>query len=93
MDEGEISPKEYDYLLSMPMWSVTEEKADELRRQMDQKRQDFEALEKKHIYTLWKEDLNGFLEELSKVEEKEERDRLAHGSVKNEGKKNKARAR
>ena len=28
--EGEVSSKEFDYLLSMPMWSVTEERVEQL---------------------------------------------------------------
>ena len=28
--EGEVPPKEYDYLLTMPLWSLSEEKVDEL---------------------------------------------------------------
>jgi DNA topoisomerase-2 len=30
--EEEIPAKDYDYLLSMPLWSLTEEKIDELER-------------------------------------------------------------
>ena len=30
--DGEINPKEYDYLLSMPLWSLSEEKVEELNR-------------------------------------------------------------
>lgn len=26
--EGEVEPKEFDYLLGMPMWSVTEERVE-----------------------------------------------------------------
>lgn len=28
VEEGETSPKEFDYLLGMPMWSLTEEKVE-----------------------------------------------------------------
>ena len=27
---GQVSPKEFEYLLSMPMWSLTEEKVDRM---------------------------------------------------------------
>jgi hypothetical protein len=30
--EGEVSSKDYDYLLSLPIWSLTEEKVEELIR-------------------------------------------------------------
>ena len=36
--EGEVSAKEFDYLLSMPMWSVTEEKVEQLIKLMNEKR-------------------------------------------------------
>ena len=32
--EGEVPAKEFEYLLGMPMWSVTEERVDQLTRQM-----------------------------------------------------------
>ena len=28
--EGEVAPREYDYLLSMPLWSLSTEKIEEL---------------------------------------------------------------
>lgn len=68
------------------MWSLTEEKIDELIKQMNAKKDEHDALEKKHHFKLWEEDLDAFLESLDQYEEQEERDRLAHGGVKNEGK-------
>ena len=38
LKEGEVSAKEYEYLLSMPMWSVTEERVEQLIRQMREKK-------------------------------------------------------
>lgn len=32
LDDGEVAPSEYDYLLSMPLWSLSEEKIEELIR-------------------------------------------------------------
>ena len=43
-DEGDIPVKEYDYLLSMPMWSVTEEKIEQLTAQMNEKQNEHDAL-------------------------------------------------
>jgi len=31
VNEG-VQPKEYDYLLTMPMWTLSEERVDELKR-------------------------------------------------------------
>ena len=64
---GEINPKEYDYLLSMPMWSLTEERVNQLLRQMYDKKDEHDALNAKTIYQLWSEDLDAFIVELDKV--------------------------
>jgi len=85
--EGEVSAKEFEYLLSMPMWSVTEERVDLLIKQMHEKKLEHDALLQKSIPDLWTEDLDAFLVELEKVWEQEEQDRLKHGGVKNDGKK------
>lgn len=75
---GEVKPSEYDYLLTMPMWSLCEEKVEELIELMKKKKQELEALKGTHIYTLWNNDLDEFLRVLDAYEEQEERDRLAH---------------
>ena len=61
----------------MPMWNLTEEKIDELIKQMNEKRLEHDNLQKMHHFKMWENDLDEFLQELDKYEEKEERDRLA----------------
>ena len=77
----------------MPMWNLTEEKIAELEKQMNEKRQEYEILQKMHHFKMWENDLDQFLQELDKYEEKEERDRLAqpHGG-KNAGKPKRKKA-
>ncbi len=41
---GEISVKEYDYLLTMQIMSLTEERVIELEKQMRDKRAEYELL-------------------------------------------------
>jgi DNA topoisomerase-2 len=53
----------------MPMWSLTEEKIDELIKQMNAKKQEHDALYKRHPFDLWNEDLDAFLIALDKYEE------------------------
>jgi len=53
---------------------------------MNEKKQEHDALLKKPHHQLWHEDLDAFLEALDKHEAQEEKDRLAHGGVHNEGK-------
>lgn len=48
--EGEVSAKEFEYLLGMPMWSVTEERVDQLIRLMNEKKLEHDALQGKHIH-------------------------------------------
>lgn len=74
--DDEIPSKEYDYLLSMPLWSLTEERVNKLTADMNHKKSEHDTLQKRHIYELWDEDLTKMLEVLEKVEDQEERDRL-----------------
>jgi len=84
---GATPPKEYDYLLTMPLWALSEEKIEELTAQMNKKKDEHDQLSATHIHTLWGEDLDALLAALGKQEEEDERDRLAHKTLKNEGKK------
>ena len=93
MAEGGTPPREYDYLLTMPLWSLSDEKIAELSKQMHDKKDDHDQLEGTHIHTIWERDLDAFLEALAKQEEKDEKDRLAHKGVKVEGKGARAKAR
>ena len=85
LDEGAVAPREYDYLLSMPLWSLSEEKVLELEAQMKTKKDDQDTLEATHIHTLWDRDLDAFLAALRIQEEKDEKDRLAHKGMKASG--------
>ena len=84
---GATPPKEYDYLLTMPLWALSEEKIAELAALMAKKKDEHDQLAATHIHTLWGEDLDALLAALGKQEDEDERDRLAHKSLKNEGKK------
>lgn len=77
-EAGDTNFKDYDYLLSMALWSLTDEKVAALEQQLKDKKAEFEELQATHIYKLWDRDLDRFLEELTKYERKEEADRRAH---------------
>ncbi|CDW75314.1 dna gyrase topoisomerase a subunit family protein [Stylonychia lemnae] len=83
----EIPAKEYDYLLNMPVISLTEEKVEELQRLLKDKKQQYDKLFNMHIFEIWEHDLDQFLDALEKHEYEEEQDRLAHGDSKAGGKK------
>ena len=78
--KGEIKPKvpikEYDYLLSMNLWSLTHEKIEELLKQKELKEKELSILEQTEVETLWDNDLDNLEEELTKYENMEEEDRL-----------------
>ena len=52
--EGQVSPKEFDYLLTMPLWNLSLEKVEELNSHMKKKKDEYEILKDTHIYNLWK---------------------------------------
>lgn len=51
----------YDYLLTMPIWSLSKEKVDQLIKQRDTKQNELIELSKKSINDLWREDLMNFV--------------------------------
>eukprot|EP00899_Mesostigma_viride_P024673 jgi/Mesvir1/5390/Mv15465-RA.1 len=61
----------YDYLLSMPLWSLTLEKVQELCRERDELEKELVALQATVPSTLWEQDLNALLEGLAALEEEE----------------------
>jgi len=73
---GEVNERkekgpDYDYLLGMPMWNLTQEKKDELCRKRDEKHQELEKLKATSKEQLWEYDLVEFSEKLDEVEAKE----------------------
>ena len=76
-DSASVTQKEYDYLLSMPMWSLSQEKVQDLNSQMQTKQTEYNALKNTHPHHLWETDLKTFLDALDKQEDSDERDRLA----------------
>ena len=58
LTEGEIPAKEYDYLLTMQIMSLTEERVIEMEKLMKDKKDEHDRLEKMHIYELWQGDLD-----------------------------------
>ncbi|VWU52190.1 DNA topoisomerase 2, putative, partial [Hepatocystis sp. ex Piliocolobus tephrosceles] len=59
---GGVTLKDYDYLLSMPIYNLTLEKVEELVKQMKEKEKELELLKSITIETMW-------LKDIEKVEE------------------------
>ena len=70
-EEQSSDKHEFDYLLSMPIGNLTMEKKDEILKQQKTKVDELAKLEEKTPSQLWQDDLNQFLNELDKYEEKE----------------------
>ena len=62
---------DYDYLLSMPMWNLTQEKKDNLIKNRDERKQELRKLQATTIQEFWTKDLDDFLAKLDEVEAKE----------------------
>ena len=66
-DVKEDDEKSYDYLLNMPMRTMTKRKLDELTKQFDDKADLATALKERKSKDLWKEDLKEFKKEYLKM--------------------------
>ncbi|XP_068647207.1 DNA topoisomerase 2-like [Aristolochia californica] len=66
-----VQSSDYDYLLSMPIGSLTLEKVQDLLAQQDKIRKEFEELEGVTPEGLWMRDLDAFLQELDKQDERD----------------------
>ncbi|RYP91738.1 hypothetical protein DL770_002179 [Monosporascus sp. CRB-9-2] len=55
--------RDYDYLLSMPIWSFTQERLDRLKEQMGKKKSEELELEARSVKDLWCQDLDEFEQE------------------------------
>jgi DNA topoisomerase-2 len=85
-DQGEVPAKEYDYLLGMPMWSLTFEKVEALKNEEKEKVQLLENLKALSIFTMWEKDLAVLEQGIKDVWLDEENDRLCRPKVKAKGK-------
>lgn len=74
MDTGTpltTTPRDFDYLLSMPLWSLTLERVEQLRRELENKQKDLCVLQNTRVTDLWERDLSEFERGLSDHEERE----------------------
>merc|ERR1719375_1914244 len=66
---------EYDYLLGMPMWNLTMEKVEELKKQLEQKKAELAEIIATAIEMMWDRDLTALLEQLDEQDRKEAKER------------------
>ncbi|KAL2009643.1 hypothetical protein VTN00DRAFT_5450 [Thermoascus crustaceus] len=72
-EDAEIGSDAYDYLLGMPLWSLTKERVEKLRRQIGDKEMEIDTLIKLSKEDIWKKDLDDFLAEWRFQLEEEDR--------------------
>ena len=80
----------FDYLLSMPLWSLTMERVEQLKREHRAKLSELKELRATTVYMLWHRDLDAFLVGLDEHEERERLELESGGKKKkNKGTKRK----
>ncbi|KAJ9610748.1 DNA topoisomerase 2 [Cladophialophora chaetospira] len=62
-EEDHTDASSYDYLLGMPLWSLTQERVERLQRQIGDKEEEIDTLMKKSKEDLWLHDLDEFIAE------------------------------
>merc|ERR1712156_1037530 len=72
--EENAKDADYDYLLGMAMWSLTQEKIDDLLKKKGDKHAELRRLQQKEPADLWNDDLDEFLVKLDEVEVQERED-------------------
>lgn len=81
-NSSSIQSKEYDYLLSMPLWSLTFEKVEALKKEYDDKIYSLNILKKTSIYDMWNSDLDKLCECIKNTWNDEENERKNRPKVK-----------
>ena len=58
----ETGTADYDYLLGMPIWSLTQERVDRIKKQIGDKEVEIDVIIKLSPKDLWNQDLDDFVE-------------------------------
>jgi len=72
--EESAEKSDYDYLLGMNLWSLTQEKVDELKKQLRAKEEELGLLKKKAIEQFWDEDLTALSAMLDELDLQDDKD-------------------
>merc|ERR1719443_126861 len=91
--EGSEKGGAFDYLLGMPIWSLTMERVEKLKEESKRKTEELETLKKLSIQDLWEQDLDAILAELKAIDDFEEELRAEDEEMKKAGKRGRAQAR
>ena len=72
----EVAAKEFNYLLSLPLLSLTYEKVEALKKELEGKEDELEVINRTTPQRMWNNDLEQFMIVLDEVEKQEEDDRI-----------------
>ena len=72
----DVAAKEFSYLLSLPLLSLTYEKVEALKKELETKEDELEVINRTSPEKMWNDDLEQFLIVLDEVEKQEEDDRI-----------------
>merc|ERR1711994_255390 len=86
------SDKDFDYLMGMPMWSLTQERKDELCKKRDERQKELKKLQATSKEEMWLHDLDEFVAKLDEVEAKDNQETQQKGFKKVAGKKGMVKA-
>ena len=70
-EEEEISTKEYSYLLSMALLSLSYEQVERLKREVQGKKEEIETLKRYQEKDMWNDDLDKLMDMLDQIEKEE----------------------
>lgn len=73
-DDNAVSAKEYNYLLNMPIWSLTYERVEQLKAEYAKKAAELETLMGTEITHMYQNDIDEFLKLLGEVEDYEQKE-------------------
>lgn len=62
-EDAELGAADFDYLLGMPIWSLTKERIERLQKQIGEREVEVDTLSKLTPQDIWKKDLDDFIHE------------------------------
>jgi len=84
----------YDYLLGMPLWNLTFEKVEELKKQRNLKQIEFDNLKAKSVEDIWLGELDNLLEKYFLwIESKKKEDEFFNDKKKSKKKRSKKKTK
>merc|ERR1719502_64530 len=90
-DDASAEKTDYDYLLGMNLWSLTFEKVEEIKKQLEVKTEELKVLQKTSVEQFWDRDLEALSQALNEIDVQDAADEAAAASA-TESRKRKAGA-